>query len=134
MRGIFTTSVDVLVVLSFVLLILTPIVSYLIEGGGVEDYVSFTKLLIIRLLLILKILFHQKELLLIDYELVRYIVHFLPGPNDFNLHFFHIAYLNGIYSIQNFKILFLYRPSNVHYYFLFAPMHHLFILSIILED
>ena len=70
----------------------------------------------------------------LDYELVRYIVHLLPGPNDFNLHFSHIAYLNGIYSIQNFKIMFLYRPSNVHYYILLAQMHHLFILFIILED
>ena len=106
---------------------------YLIEDGA-EDYVSFTKLLTIKLLLILKLLFHQKELLLIDYELVRYIVHLLPETNDFNLHFSNIAYLNGIYSIQNFKILFLYRPSNVHYYFLFASVHYLFILSIILED
>ena len=48
-----------------------------------------------------------------------YIVVFLAGLNDFNLHFPHIAYLNGN-SIQNFKIMFLYRPSNVHYYlFLF---------------
>ena len=50
--------------------------------GGVEDYVSFTKLLTIKLLLILKFLF------------LRYMVHLLQGPNDFNLHFSHIAYIN----------------------------------------
>ena len=97
--------------------------------------VYFTKLLTIKLRLILKNLFHQKELLLIDYELVRYTLYLLPDGR-FQSTFSHIAYLNGIYSIQNLKILFLYCPSNFHYYlnvhYLFAPMHRLFIISIIL--